>query len=141
MDTRVGYQVGLELGQIHVQGTIETKRRSNGGNDLANEAVQVDIAGSFDVQVAVANVVDGLVVYHESTVGVLQSGVGGQDGVVGFHHSSGYLRSRVDGEFQFRFLSIVHGETLHQQRSESGASSTTERAEHQEPLKACALVC
>ena len=43
-----------------------------------------------------ADVVDGLVVHHEGTVGVLQGGVGTQGGVVGLHHGRGHLIERQD---------------------------------------------
>jgi len=36
MNAWVGHQIGLELGQIHIQGAIEAQRGRNGGNDLAN---------------------------------------------------------------------------------------------------------
>ena len=38
--------------------------------------------------------------YHESTVGVLEGGMGGEDGVVGLDDSGGDLWGGVDGEFQ-----------------------------------------
>ena len=71
VDTRVRHQVGLELGQIHVQGSIEAKGGSDGRDNLADEAVEVGVGGSLDVEVPAADVVDGLVVHHECTVGVL----------------------------------------------------------------------
>ena len=82
MDTWVGHQVGLELGQVDVQGTIETQRSGDGGHDLADETVEVGVGGTLDVEVAPADIVDGFVVDHEGTVGVFEGGVGGQDGVV-----------------------------------------------------------
>jgi len=82
VDTWVWHQVGLELGQVNVQGAIESERGSDGGDNLANESVQVGVGWSLNVQVASADIVDGLVVDHEGAVGVLQSGVGGQDRVV-----------------------------------------------------------
>ena len=38
------------------------------------------------------DVVDGLIVDHERAVGVLQGGVGRQDGVVGLHHGRSNLQ-------------------------------------------------
>ena len=77
MDTWVGHQVGLELGQIHVEGAIEAQGGGDGGHDLADQTVEVGVAGTLDVQVTAADVVDGFVVHHEGAVGVLQGGVGG----------------------------------------------------------------
>lgn len=75
----IRHQVGLKLRQIHVQGPIKTQGGSDRGHDLANEPVEVGVCGALDVKVSAANIVDGLIVNHEGTVGVLQSGVGGQD--------------------------------------------------------------
>ena len=62
MDTRERNQVGLELIQINVQGSIETKRGSDGGNNLSNETVQVSEAGGGDAQSLLANVVKSFVI-------------------------------------------------------------------------------
>ena len=71
---------------------------------------------------------------------MLQSGVGGQDGVVGFHHSGGHLWRWVDGELQLRLLAVVNRKTLHQQGGETRASSTSKAVEDQEALETGALV-
>ena len=72
----------LELGEIDVEGTIEAQRGRDGADNLANQTVQVGVSGTLDVQVATADVVDGLVIDHEGAVGVLKGGVGRQDRVV-----------------------------------------------------------
>ena len=41
VDSRVRNQVGLELVQIDVEGTIESERRGNGADNLGDETVQV----------------------------------------------------------------------------------------------------
>ena len=53
--------------------------------------VEIGVAGPVDVQVALTNVEDCLIVHHEGAVGVFQRGVGGQDGVVGLHHGRRHL--------------------------------------------------
>ena len=55
---------------------------------MTDQPVQVGVGWSFDVEVAAADVVDGFVVDHESTVGVLEGGVSGENGVVGFYNRS-----------------------------------------------------
>ena len=140
MDTWVGHQVGLELSQIDIEGTIESQRSGDGGDDLANETVEVGVGGTLDVEVTSANIVDGLVVDHEGTVGVLEGGVSGKDGVVGLDNSGGDLRSRVDGELQFGLLPVIYGETLHEQGGEARASAATEAVKEKESLETCALV-
>ena len=67
------------------------KGSSNGRHNLPDKSVEVGVSGSLDVQVSPADVVDRLVVYHEGAVGVLQGGVGGEDGVVGLHNSCSHL--------------------------------------------------
>ena len=86
VDTWVRDQVGLELSQVNVQCSVKTQGGSDGGNNLTDETVQVGVGGALNVQVATADVIDGLVVDHEGAVRVLQCGVGGEDGVVGLHH-------------------------------------------------------
>merc|ERR1719420_1775701 len=71
---------------------------------------------------------------------MLQGGVGRQDGVVGLNHRGGNLRSRVDGELQLGLLAVVHGESLHQEGGEAGASTATEGVEDEESLESGALV-
>ena len=51
-----------------------------------------------------------------------------------------HLRGGVDGELQLGFLSVVDGETLHEEGGESGAGATTEGVEDEESLETCALV-
>ena len=51
VDTWVGHQVGLELGQIDVQSAVEAKGGGDGGHYLAHQAVEVGVGGAFDVQV------------------------------------------------------------------------------------------
>ena len=53
------------------------------------------------------HVIDGLIVYHEGTIRVLQGGVGGEDGIVGLNYSCGNLRGWVNGELQLRLLAII----------------------------------
>merc|ERR1719197_756907 len=111
VDTRVGHQVGLELGHIDVQG----------GDNLSDEAVQVGVRRALDVQGAAADVVHGLVVEHDGNVGVLQQRVGGQHRVVGLNHGGGDLRGRVHGEAQLGLLAVVDGQALQEQGAQAGA--------------------
>ena len=101
VDTGVGHQVGLELSQINIQGTIEPQGGSDGADNLGDQPVQVGVSWALNVEVATADVVDGLIVDHEGTVRVLQGGMGGQDGVVGLNHSSGHLKEK---KCHFRFV-------------------------------------
>ena len=79
VDSWVRDQVGLEFSNIDVQGTIESQRGGQRGNDLSDQSVQVGISGSFNVQVSSADIIDGFVIQHNTDIGVFQQGVGGQD--------------------------------------------------------------
>jgi hypothetical protein len=43
VDMGVGHQVGLELGDINIQGTIETEGDSEQTNNLSNQMLQVGV--------------------------------------------------------------------------------------------------
>jgi hypothetical protein len=140
VDTRVGHQVGLELVQVDVESTLEAQAGGNGADNLGNETVQVLIAGTGDIQVTTADVVDSLVVNEESTVGVLNGAVGGQDGVVGLNNGSRHLGRRVHRELQLGLLAILAGKALKQESTKSGTGTTTEGVEDEESLQRRAVV-
>ena len=135
MDTRVGHQVGLELRNIHVQGTIETKRSGEGGHNLGDESVQVGVGGALDVERASAHIVKSLVIKAEGAVGVLKKGVGREHVIVGLDNGSGDLGSRGHGERKLGLSSIVDGKSLEEKRSETRSSSSTGGVEDHESLK------
>ena len=62
VDTGERNQVGLEFVQVDIEGTSETKRRGNRGNDLSDETVQIGEAWLRNTQVLLADVEDGLIV-------------------------------------------------------------------------------
>ena len=105
VDARVRHQVGLELRDVHVQGSIEAKAGREGADDLGNETVQVGVGRPLNVQVPAhrarlskattpgpaqpksmtrmdkapaANVVQRLVVVHNRHISVLQQRVDAQ---------------------------------------------------------------
>ena len=71
MDSWVWHQVGLELGDIDVKGTVESEGGSERGDGLSNESVQVGVGWSLNVEVSSADIVDGLVIKDDSDIGVL----------------------------------------------------------------------
>ena len=87
MNPGVWHQIGLELVEVNIKSTIKTERGSNGRDDLTNQTIQIGISWPFNIQITTADIVNGLVVNHESTIGMIQSGVGGQDRVVGLNNS------------------------------------------------------
>ena len=68
VDSWVGHQVGLELGQVDVQGAVKPERSRNGAHDLRNKSVQVGVCRTLNVKVTTADIVDRFVVDHEGAV-------------------------------------------------------------------------
>ena len=64
----VGNQIGLELSQINIKGSIESQRSSDRRDDLSDQSVEVGIRGSLDIQVSSTDIINGFIVNHESTV-------------------------------------------------------------------------
>ena len=75
MDSGIWDQVGLELSDIDVKGTVESQRGSEGGDDLGDKSVQVGIGGSLNIKVSSADIIDSFVVKHDCDISVLQKGV------------------------------------------------------------------
>jgi len=140
MDSGVRHQVGLELSDIDVEGTIESEGSSQRGDNLGNESVQVGVGGSLNIEVSSADIVDGLVVEHDGDISVLEERVGGEDGVVRLNDGSGDLRGREDGETELGFLTIIDGKSLEEEGTETGSSSSTDGVEDEETLETCALI-
>jgi hypothetical protein len=141
VNTRVWYKVGLELVQIDVERTVKSQTGGDGADDLSDQAVEMLVVGTRDVQVAFADVVDGFVVNKEGAVRVLDGAVCRQNSVVGLNDGSGNARSRVYGEFELALLTVVCRESLEEERTETGTGTTTERVEDEETLEGGAVVC
>merc|ERR1719209_2545170 len=140
VDPGVGNQVGLELVQVHVQRAVKPQGGGDGGDDLADQPIQVGVAWPLYVEISSADIVDRLIVDHERAVAVLESCVRAQGGVVGLHHGGGYLRSWVDAELQHRLLPVVNRQALHQERGEPRTGATAEGMEDKKALKSGAVV-
>mmetsp|Transcript_35174 Transcript_35174/g.57350 ORF Transcript_35174/g.57350 Transcript_35174/m.57350 type:complete len:429 (-) Transcript_35174:15-1301(-) len=140
VDAGVGHEVGLELGHVHVKGTVETEGGREGGGDLGDESVEVGVGGTLDVEVAFADFVEGLVVKAEGTVRVFQKGMGGQYGVVRLNHSSGHLGRGGHRKRKLGLATIVHREALEEQSPESRSGSSPRGMEDEETLKAGAVI-
>merc|ERR1719224_234846 len=136
VDARVRDKVGLELGDVDVEVTIEAEGGGQGGDDLGDEAVEVGVGRALDVEGAAADVVDGLVVEHDGDVSVLEEGVGGEHGVVRLNDSGGDLRGRVDGEAELGLAAVVDGEALEEEGAEAGAGAAANSVEDEEALEA-----
>mmetsp|Transcript_18076 Transcript_18076/g.56316 ORF Transcript_18076/g.56316 Transcript_18076/m.56316 type:complete len:464 (+) Transcript_18076:891-2282(+) len=140
VDARVRHQVGLELGQVDVERAVEAERRGEARDDLRDEPVEVRIGRALDVEVAAADVVEGLVVDRERHVRVLEQRVRREHRVVRLDDGGRDLRRRVDRERQLRLAAVVDGEALEEQRGETRARATANGIEHEEALQARAVV-
>lgn len=129
VNTRVGHQVGLELVEIDVEGTVEAERRSNRRHDLSDQAVEVLVARAGDVQVPSANVINSFVVDQERAVRVLDGAVRREHRIVRLDNGGRDAGRRVDGELELALLSVVRRETLEEEGTETGARAATERVE------------
>lgn len=140
VDSGVRNQVGLELVQVDVQGTVESQRTRNRAHHLSNQTVEVLEGRAGDIKVTAADIIDGFIVNEESAVRVLNGAVGRENCIVRLNNGGGDTGSRVDGEFELGLLAIVGAQALEQERAEAGSSSTTEGVEDQETLEAGAVV-
>jgi len=140
MDTWVRHQVGLEFSDINVEGTVESEGGGEGRDDLGDQSVQVGVGGALDIEVSTADIVTGLVVEHDSDVGVLKEGVGGEHGVVGLDDGGGDLGRGVDGESELGLLAVIDGKSLEEEGSETGAGTATNSVEDEETLETSALI-
>ena len=93
---------------------------------LCNQTVQVLVVGSLNAQVAATDIIDSLVVNHEAAVGVLEGGVGCQNGVVRLDHRGCDLRSRIDTELELALLAIIDRQAFHEQSTETRACASSE---------------
>ena len=139
-DTWVWDQIGLERGHVDVNLTIETERGRNGGDNLGDETVQVGVGWSLNVEVATADVVEGLVVNHEGNIRVLKHTVRRQSRIVRLDDGGGALWGRVDREEDLSLAAVVNGETLEEQGGETTTRTTTKGVEDHETLETSALV-
>jgi len=140
MDSWIWDQVGLELGDIDVEGTIESEGGSQGGDNLSDESVEVGVGWSFDIKSSSADIVDSLIIEHNGDVSVLEKRVSGEDGVVWFDNSGRDLWGWIDGETKLGFLTVIDGKSLEEEGTETGSGTTTDGVENEETLKTGTLV-
>ena len=140
MDSWIWHQVGLELSDIDVKGTVESERGGQRGDNLSNESVQVGVGWSLNVEVSSADIVHSFVIEDDSDISVLEEGVSGQHGVVWLNNGSGNLWGWVDGETELGLLTVIDGKSLEEERSETGSGTTTDGIEHKETLETSALI-
>jgi hypothetical protein len=68
MDSWIWYKIGLEFSDINVKGTIKSKGSSKGGDNLRDKSVKVSISWSFDIKSSSTDIIDSLVIKHNSNI-------------------------------------------------------------------------
>jgi hypothetical protein len=134
VNARVRYQVGLEFVHVDVKGTLKSQGAGKAGDDLSDDSVEVAVRRTGNVEVPLANIVDGFVIEHESNICMFQQRVGGQDRVVGFYDGSRDLRGRINAKVELRLLGVVLAQMFEEQRSEARTSTATYAVEDQKSL-------
>merc|ERR1719420_557399 len=137
---RVRHEVGLELGDIDVEGSVEAERRRERRDHLREKPIQVRVRRALDVQVAAADIVQGLIVHLIGNVRVLQEAVHAKHGIVRLDARGGDLRARPDGERDLRLLAVIDGEALQEQAAETRAGTSTASVEDHKSLEPRAVV-
>ena len=107
---------------------------------LSDQPVQVGVGWPLNIQGPSADIVDSLVIKDDSDIGMLKKGVSGQHGVVWLNNGGGDLWGWVDGETELGFLTVVDGESLKEERSETGSGTSTDGVEDEETLETSALI-
>jgi len=79
VDSWLWHQVCLELGDVHVQSSVESERCGQRGDDLGDQSVEVGLGRSLNVKVSPADVVNRFIVQHDCYVCVLQQRVSGKN--------------------------------------------------------------
>jgi hypothetical protein len=140
MDSWIWYQVSLEFGDINVKGTIESEGSGEGGDNLGNKSVKVGVGWSLDIEISSADIINGFVIDHDGNIGVLEEGMGGEDGVVWLNNGGGDLWGWVNGESELGFLTVIDGKSLEEKGSETGTGSSTNGVEDEETLETSTLI-
>ena len=140
VDTWVWHKVGLELGHVDVEGTIETKRGGQRRGDLADDPVKVRVRRALDVEASAAQVVDGFVVKAEVDIAVLKKGMATEDVVVWLNDGGCDLRSRRDGEGKLRLFAVVDRKALKKECTKTRSGTTTSGVVDKEALKTSAVI-
>jgi hypothetical protein len=72
MDSWIWDQVGLEFGDIDIQGSVESEGGGQWWDNLGDQSVQVGVGWSFDIEISSADIIDGFVIQHNGNIGVFQ---------------------------------------------------------------------
>lgn len=102
---RVRHQVGLKLGQVHVQRPVKPQRSGDGRHDLSNQTVQVWVRRTADVQVPVTYVVYRFVVHHERAIRMRP--MSGKHRIVRLYHCCKHLKMRINCPYLYKLNRVL----------------------------------
>lgn len=140
VNSRKRHKVCLKLIQVDIQSAIETQTGGNRANDLGDKTVEMVISRARDVELALTDIVHSFVVNEKRAIGVLNSGMCGEDGIVGFHHCSCHAGGRVNHKFELGLLAILGRKMLEQECTETRPCSAAKGVEDQKALKRGAII-
>ena len=60
VDPGVGHQVGLELIQVHIEGSVKPEAGRDGGDDLGYQSVEVGVGWSLNSKIILAQIINCL---------------------------------------------------------------------------------
>lgn len=75
-----------------------------------------------------AHVVQRLVIYHKTTILVIQRTVSGENRIIRLHGRSGDIWRGINDKVQLCFLSVIFAEVFQQQSRKTTARATTARS-------------
>ena len=75
VNSRIRYKIGLEFSDINIKGTIKSKGSCKRGNNLSNKSVQVGVSWSFNIESSSTDIINSLVIKHNSNISMFKKGV------------------------------------------------------------------
>ena len=86
---------------------------------MGDESVQVGVGWSLNIEVSSADIINGFVIDYDSDIGMLEEGVGGENGVVWLNNGGGDLWRWIEGESELGFLTIIDRKSFEEEGSET----------------------
>merc|ERR1719195_535537 len=140
VDSRIWNQICLKLCDVDIESTIEAQRCCQRGDDLGQQAVQIGVRWTLNVQIPATYVVECFIVVHDRDIGVFKQGMYTQHSVVGLNHRCCHLWACPHSETQLGLLPVIHRQTLQQQAAQARARPSTASIVDHEALQTSAIV-
>jgi hypothetical protein len=138
--TRIRDKNSGEVVDIHIERSRETKRGSQGRNNLRNKSVDILVRRTFDIKGSAAYIVKRFIVQVEGKIRILKKRVCREHSIVGLYNRRRYLRRGRNGKTHLGLTAEVNGKTLQEKRSKTGTSSSSGRVENEESLKSGTVI-